>query len=214
MVRKICDSPSAAHRFVAQLRDVEVQRDRHRFRFNLERLGEIMAYEISRTLPAIPTDVRTPLGTAQHLLPENPPVLIAVLRAALPYLAGFSNVFDDSDTGFIGAYRVEGSGEIRIQVDYAAIPNLEGRDVILIDPMLATGRSSLDAVDLLRKKGKWRSLHLAALIAAQPGIERVEKALGSSALVWTFVVDPELNEHAYILPGLGDAGDLSFGEKH
>ena len=214
MVRILCDSPSAAHRFIAQLRDVSLQRDRQRFRFNLERLGEIMAYEISHTLPAVSADVKTPLGIATHLLPESPPVLIAVLRAAVPYLAGFSRVFDDSDTGFIGAYRVEGSGELRIQVDYAAIPNLEGRDVILIDPMLATGKSSLDAVALLRKKGKWRSLHIAALIASKPGIDNVVNRLGDTASVWTFVVDPDLNEHAYIVPGLGDAGDLSFGEKH
>ena len=213
MVRILCETPSAAHRFVAELRDVNIQRDRHRFRFNLERLGAIMAYEISRILPLKETEVRTPLGTARHLLPSKPPVLIAVMRAAMPYLAGFQRVFDDSDTGFIGAYRVNETGEINIQVDYAAIPDLTGRDVILIDPMLATGKSMVDAVGILRKKGAWRSLQLAALIASSPGLEKVKKDLGDIAGIWTFTVDPELNEHFYIVPGLGDAGDLCFGEK-
>jgi len=213
MVRILSETSSAAHRFLAELRDVERQRDRHRFRFNLERLGEIMAYEISRILPVVKTEVKTPLGTAAHLLPEKPPVLIAVLRAAIPYLSGFQRVFDDADTGFIGAYRVEDTGDIRIQVDYAAIPDLTDRDVILIDPMLATGKSALDAVDLLRKKGNWRSLNLAFLIASVPGIDRVKEKLGAEAGIWTFAVDPSLNEQFYIVPGLGDAGDLSFGEK-
>lgn len=213
MVRILCETPSAAHRFVAELRDVNIQPDRHRFRFNLERLGAIMAYEISKVLPLSEKTVQTPLGTARHLIADKAPVLIAVLRAALPFLGGFHQVFDDSDTGFIGAYRVEGTGELRIQVDYAAIPDLNGRDVILVDPMLATGKSLNDAVTLLKKKGAWRSLHLAALIASQQGLDSVSGTLGNQADIWTFAVDPGLNAHAYIVPGLGDAGDLSFGEK-
>ncbi|MFM7193745.1 MAG: uracil phosphoribosyltransferase [Bacteroidota bacterium] len=213
MVHILCETPSAANRFVAELRDVNIQSDRHRFRFNLERLGAVMAYEISKVLPHVEKEVQTPLGISRQLVADKPPVLIAVLRAALPYLGGFHQVFDASDTGFIGAYRVEGTGELRIQVDYAAIPDLNGRDVILIDPMLATGKSLNDAVALLKKKGSWRSLHLAALIASKQGLDAVTAAFGDSADIWTFAVDPELNAHAYIVPGLGDAGDLSFGEK-
>jgi uracil phosphoribosyltransferase len=213
MVRILCENPSAAHLFLAELRDVSIQGDRHRFRFNLERLGEIMAFEISRVLPALKSEVRTPLGTATHLLPDRQPVLIAILRAAVPFLSGFQRIFDKADTGFIGAYRVEGSGDLRIQVDYAAIPDLSGKDVILIDPMLATGQSLIDAINLLRKKGSWRSMHIATLLASVPGVGRLEKELGDDVSLWTFSVDPSLNEHAYIVPGLGDAGDLSFGEK-
>lgn len=214
MVRILCQTPSAAHRFVAELRDVSIQKDKHRFRFNLRRLGAVMAYEVSKVLPFAEKTVQTPLGTAHHLLSDNSPVLIAVLRAALPYLEGFHQVFDDAETGFIGAYRVEGNGELRVQLDYAALPDLIGRDVILIDPMLATGGSMIDSFGLLKKKGNWRSLHLAALIASTQGLDAVNNALGDQADLWTFAVDPALNAQSYIVPGLGDAGDLSFGEKH
>lgn len=213
MPRILCSAFSAAHHFLAHLRDVSIQKDRHLFRSNLRSLGFIMAYEISRTLPHTSVRISTPLGTAQHEKSE-PPVLIAIMRAALPFLEGFQDVFDDADTGFIGAYRKEGEGQgIEVTVDYLALPDLSGKDVILIDPMLATGTSLVDAVKLLQHRFKMRSLQLATLIAAPEGVAHVEKMIGIDTPLWTFQVDERLNSEFYIIPGLGDAGDLSFGRK-
>lgn len=215
MARVLTESFSSAQHYLAELRDVRIQQDRLRFRSNLRRLGFIMAYEISRTLSHVPVNVNSPLGVAQHER-ATPPVLIAILRAALPFLEGFQDCFDHSDTGFIGAYRkahAEKGRDIEVAMDYLAIPDLEGKDVILIDPMLATGTSLLDAVQLLNSRFKLKSLKLATLIAAPEGIRHIETSLGNSAELWTFHVDSGLNASAYILPGLGDAGDLCFGEK-
>jgi len=213
MPQILCSAFSAAHHFLAQLRDVSIQKDRHRFRSNLRRLGFIMAYEISRTLPHTSIRITTPLGTAMHEKAETP-VLIAIMRAALPFLEGFQDVFDDADTGFIGAYRKEGEGQgIHVNVDYLALPVLFGRDVILIDPMLATGTSLADVVRLLHQRFNIRSLQLATLIAAPEGVAYVEKMIGSDTPLWTFQLDEGLNAESQIIPGLGDAGDLSFGQK-
>lgn len=213
MARVLCSDFSAAHHFLAQLRDVNIQKDRQRFRSNLRRLGFIMAYEISRTLPHASVRITTPLGTASHEKAESP-VLIAIMRAALPFLEGFQDVFDDADTGFIGAYRKEGEGQgIQVTVDYLALPDLSGRDVVLIDPMLATGTSLADAIGLLRHRFQMRSLQLATLIAAPEGVDHIEKTIGKDIPLWTFQIDERLNTDAYIIPGLGDAGDLSFGKK-
>ena len=213
MLKNLGEEHSVAPQILAEIRSAEIQKDRMRFQFNLERLGSIMAFEISKTLSYKEQSVNTPLGKSAFEALTDPPVLITIMRAGIPYWLGFQKIFDHSETGFIGAYRKEGN-EISIQVDYVALPEITGRDVILIDPMLATGKSLTDSVVLLRKKGKCRSIHLAALIASPQGIGHIRQQLGEEIPIWTFAVDRELNAQSYIVPGLGDAGDLSFGEKN
>ncbi len=207
------DRPSIGSEFLRELRDKNVQGDRLRFRHNVERLGEIMAFEVSKNLVYQAVTVETPLGTKTVMMLREQPVLITILRAGLPFFQGFLNLFDKADSGFIGAYRQEGSKEIKIKVDYAATPPIVNRDLILIDPMLATGRSVIDAVDLITRKGAPRHLHLVSLIAASEGIRYVQRNLKLAHSIWTCAVDDKLNDQFYIVPGLGDAGDLSFGEK-
>lgn len=206
------EEPSIIHHFLTDLRDTTRQRDRMRFRKSVERLGEIMAVEISRKLGYQKLPVQTPLGIKNQFQLNQQPVLITVLRAGLPFFQGFQNIFDQADCGFIGAYRQEGS-EIKIKVDYVASPSLNDRDVILIDPMLATGKSMVDAYGQLRKKGTFKNFFIAALISAPEGINHIEKELGKDVPIYTFSIDEKLNGQSYIVPGLGDAGDLSFGEK-
>lgn len=203
---------SIANQFVAELRNIQVQTDRLRFRANLEKLGSIMAYEISKTLVYQSQGIQTPLGNIQNNLIQTQPVLITVLRAGLPYYQGFQNFFDGAPAGFIGAYRKEGA-EIKINLEYLATPDLIGKTVILIDPMLATGKSIIRAVQELERHGKPAHIHVAALIAAPEGIKYVQDSLKHRATVWTFAIDEKLDHRFYIVPGLGDAGDLSFGEK-
>ena len=206
------DEPSVIHHFLTDLRDITRQRDRLRFRKSVERLGEIMAVEISRKLDYKNQEVQTPLGIKNQFQLVQQPVLITVLRAGIPFFLGFQNILDQADCGFIGAYRQEGS-EIKIKVDYVASPGLNGRDVILIDPMLATGKSMVDAAGQLRKRGNFKKFYIASLIAAPEGIKHIEKELGADTFIYTFSIDEKLNSQSYIVPGLGDAGDLSFGEK-
>ena len=184
-----------------------------RFRKNLERLGEIMAYEISKRLTYKSSEIETPLGASVLNVLERDPLLITILRAGLPYFSGFQNFFDASPCGFIGAYRQENSEGIKIKLDYLATPSIENADVILIDPMLATGRSIVDAVTELLKRGKPNHLHVAALVAVPEGVEYLKANLHIPFTIWTYALDEKLNQQFYIVPGLGDAGDLSFGEK-
>jgi uracil phosphoribosyltransferase len=206
------ENPSIAHNYLATLRDVAVQQDRMKFRNCVERLGEIMAIEISKKLDYKSVAVQTPLGIKNQFKLTQNPVLVTVLRAGLPYWTGFQRIFESSDCGFIGAYRQEGQ-EIKIKVDYVASPPLDGCDVILIDPMLATGKSMVDAVDQLKKRGTPKNIFIAALIAAPEGITYIESRLGKDIPIWLFSIDEKLNLQSYIIPGLGDAGDLSFGQK-
>ncbi len=204
---------SIANQYLLELRDRTIQQDRERFRKNVERLGELMAYEISKKLAYQPTAVQTPLGTSSiHVLKEKP-VLITVLRAGLPYFNGFQNYFGQSDCGFIGAYRKESNDNLTIKIDYIATPTLKGRTVILIDPMLATGQSVIKSVNALVEHGKPSHIHVAALVAAPEGINYLKEHLKISYDVWTWALDEKLNDQFYIVPGLGDAGDLSYGEK-
>jgi uracil phosphoribosyltransferase len=212
MTIRLDTEPSIVHHYLTALRDVDQQKDRLRFTTSIERLGEIMAVAISKKLEYESINVQTPLGLKQQFKLKQQPVLITVLRAGLPYFNGFNRVFDQTDCGFIGAYRQEGT-EIKIKVDYVASPSLDSRDIILIDPMLATGKSLVDAVAQLKKKGAFKKLFIAALIAAPEGIDHLEKELGKDIPIYVFSVDEKLNEKSYIVPGLGDAGDLSFGEK-
>jgi uracil phosphoribosyltransferase len=205
--------PSIANQFLLELRDKTIQQDRERFRKNVERLGELMAYEISKKLAYHSTSVETPLGVSEVQVLQTKPVLITVLRAGLPYFNGFQNYFGQSDCGFIGAYRKESSAELTIKLDYLATPSLEGRIVILIDPMLATGQSVVKSVSALLEHGNPSHLHVAALVASPEGVEFLKDHLKISNDVWTWALDEKLNDESYIVPGLGDAGDLSYGEK-
>ncbi len=207
---------SIASQFIGELRDVSIQQDRMRFRKNLERLGEILAYEVSKKLAFSTKTIQTPLEEApvQNLVEQ--PVLISVLRAAVPFYQGFCNIFDRADSGFVGAYRKEeksGSDKIEIDFLYQAMPNLTDRDVILVDPMLATGQSFVKTIHNLLKNGNPRNIHIVSVIAAPEGIEYIQKNAGRKVQFWIGAVDKGLNDQFYIVPGLGDAGDLSFGPK-
>lgn len=207
---------SIVHQFMTEIRDVQVQKDRLRFRRNFERLGEIMAYEISKDLGYRAIEIQTPLQKTTARVLNEKPVLISVMRAAIPFYQGFLNYFDQADSGFVGAYRKEekeGDQEIEIEFLYQAAPNLEGREVILVDPMLATGKSIVKTVENLLRNGKPKMLHLVCLIAAPEGVEYLKQNLKLPYKFWVGALDEKLNEKFYIVPGLGDAGDLCFGDK-
>lgn len=213
MVFNLSEQNSIANQFIAELRDKTVQQDRMRFRRNLERLGEIMAYEVSKKLPYFTTSVETPLGNSRLNVLKQQPVLITILRAGLPYFQGFINFFDQSESGFIGAYREEGVEAPTVKLEYAALPTVTDREVIVIDPMLASGQSLMDAVEQILKVGVPRHLHLVSVMAAPEGIKFLTQQIRVPYTFWTCAIDEKLNQKFYIVPGLGDAGDLSFGVK-
>ncbi len=199
---------------MAQLRDVAVQHDRMRFRKNIERISFCMAYEISKQLNYERIEVQSPLAKAKANVLKDKPVIAFVLRAGLAMHSGFLEAFDEADHCFISAYRDEGNIEtIRSHVEYLASPDLTGRTVILVDPMLATGSSLLGGYAALLKKGEPKALHVACIVAAPQGIETVKLEMPKTDTLWAASIDDDLNEQAYIVPGLGDAGDLAFGEK-
>lgn len=207
---------SVANQYLAELRDVEQQQDRLRFRRNLERLGEIMAYEISRKLSFVPLQVRTPLASAQEQVLAQQPVLVTILRAGVPFYQGFSNIFDRADTGFIGAFRAPHTEAeaVSIQMNYITTPDIEDRQLIVIDPMLATGKSMIKSLNALLEYGKPAHIHLVSVIAAPEGIAYIQQNLQQECSIWTCALDDQLDEQSYIVPGLGDAGDLAFGPKN
>ncbi len=204
---------SIANQFLLELRDSVLQKDRMRFRKNLERLAEILAYELSKSLRYKNATAKTPLGSTNVQVIAEQPVLITILRAGLPFFQGFLNFFDSADAGFIGAFRKEDADHLTIKLEYLATPTLDGRTVVLIDPMLATGRSIIDSVNAMMKNGKPAHIHIASLVAAPEGIKYLQEHLKLPYTLWTCAVDENLNAQFYIVPGLGDAGDLSFGEK-
>jgi uracil phosphoribosyltransferase len=204
---------SIANQFLLELRDRSIQQDRMRFRKNMERLGEILAYEVSKALPFLPKETTTPLGKLSIAVLEEQPLLITILRAGLPFFQGFINFFDQANCGFIGAFRQEEKATVTIKLEYVATTTVSDKTVILIDPMLATGRSLLDSVEAILKSGKPQHLHIVSLVAAPEGIDYLEKNLKIPFTLWTCAVDEKLNHHYYIVPGLGDAGDLSYGMK-
>ena len=204
---------SIATQFLNEIRDKELQRDRMRFRNNMQRMGEIMAYEISKSFDFTSFEVQTPLAKIKTSKLLNQPVLITVLRAGLAYFQGFQNFFDQAEAGFIGAYRKEGGHEITINLDYLASPSLEGRELIVIDPMLATGKSFIHSIQALLKNGTPSHIHIASLIASPEGIRFIQENLKIPFTLWTFAIDERLDHRFYIVPGLGDAGDLSYGDK-
>jgi uracil phosphoribosyltransferase len=206
------------NRYVAELRDVVIQRDRQRFRRNLERIGEAMAFEISKTLNYSTKFVETPLGTATASTEDDRIVIATVFRAGLPLHTGFLNVFDHADNAFVSAYRYYRDKECRevdVRIEYIATPDLTGRTLMLVDPMLATGESMELAYQAFVTKGQPGHTHLCAVIASEQGVKHLQKVFGErpDITLWCAAIDPELNAQSYIVPGLGDAGDLAFGEK-
>lgn len=206
---------SIVNQFMSELRDKGIQQDRMRFRRNLERIGEIMAYEISRTLNYSTRQITTPLGEKDLNLPADPVVLATILRAGLGFHQGFLSYFDKAENAFISAYRqYTNETDFDIHVEYIASPTLENKVMILADPMLATGKSmELCYNALCASKGTPAVTHVAAVIASRQAIEYVEKHLSANTVIWVADIDDTLNAHGYIVPGLGDAGDLAFGEK-
>jgi uracil phosphoribosyltransferase len=214
MVIDLSKNNSLLNHWVAELRDVHVQNDRMRFRRNIERIGEVAAYELSKTLQFKTVDVTTPLGIAPTPLLTEQPVLATILRAGLPLHQGMLNYFDKADNAFISAYRKHHpDGSFEISLEYLSCPNLNDRVLILCDPMLATGASLVETIQAIQKTYTPSQIHIVVTIASQKGIEHVEKELGAAIPIWCAAIDPTLNDKSYIVPGLGDAGDLAFGTK-
>lgn len=214
MVIDLSKNNSLLNHWVAELRDVHVQNDRMRFRRNLERIGEVAAYELSKTLAFKSVEVTTPLGIAPTQLLTEQPVLATILRAGLPLHQGMLNYFDKADNAFISAYRKHHQdGSFEISLEYLSCPNLNGRVLILCDPMLATGASLVETIQAIQKTYTPAQIHIVVTIASHKGIEHVEKELGADTPIWCAAIDPILNDKSYIVPGLGDAGDLAFGTK-
>jgi|SRR5690606_15973771 uracil phosphoribosyltransferase len=204
---------SVANHFLAELRDVSIQKDRLRFRRNLERLGEVMAYEISKDLDYRPRTIQTPLKEAREDLLERQPIVIPILRAAMPFFQGVINYYDQADCGFVGAYRKEGQGEVEIDFGYMAAPEIENKEVLLVDPMLATGKSFIKSIENLLRYGTPSKIHIVAVIASPEGVAYIQEHLHVPHKFWLCSLDEGLNEKYYIVPGLGDAGDLAYGSK-
>lgn len=213
MVINLSDQCSLVSQWVSELRDMQIQTDRMRFRRNLERIGEIAAYEISKVLDYEEREVQTPLGISVCDVIREQPVLATILRAGLPLHQGLLNYFDKADNAFISAYRKHNrDGSFEISLEYVSCPELENRVVIISDAMLATGSSLVKTIQYLREEGHPREIHIVSAIACTVGIEYVKRSEPNVKL-WCGAIDEELTAKGYIVPGLGDAGDLSFGTK-
>jgi uracil phosphoribosyltransferase len=214
MVHNLSRSNSIINQFVRELRDVEIQGDRMRFRRNLERLGEIFAYEISRTMDYQIAEVTTPLGMSEVPVLTEQPIVGTILRAGLPLHQGILNYFDYADNAFISAYRKHHKdGSFDIKLEYVSTPSLTDRVLILADPMLATGSSIVMTYKALLERGIPKHTHIVCALASLQGIEHLKSRLPADVTIWAGAIDEELTAQAYIVPGLGDAGDLAFGIK-
>lgn len=217
-VVNMSEAPSVINQYLSELRDVSIQQDKMRFRHNLERIGEMMAYEISKDLSYKETEVKTPLAPCKCKCIAEEIVLATIFRAGLPLHQGFLNVFDKAENGFVSAFRYYKDKECRevgVHVEYMASPDLTGKTLIIVDPMLAKGFSLELAVDAFLKNGTPKRIIMASVIAAQEGVDHIVKCFGDHEDVelWCAAIDPVLNERSYIVPGLGDAGDLAYGGK-
>jgi uracil phosphoribosyltransferase len=214
-IRILGDCYSVIDQYLAELRDVDIQRDPLRFRENLQRLGELFAYEISKTLRYEVKDVNTPLGTSRVPMISQQPVLATILRAGLPMHQGMLRIFDQAENTFISAYRkYTENGGFDIEFEYMASPLLDDKVVILSDPMLASGMSMEISYHALLTKGKPAHIHLVSIISSQQGVDYVtEKIKDRDVTLWIGAIDPEMTPKSYIVPGLGDAGDLAYGAK-
>jgi uracil phosphoribosyltransferase len=214
MIHNLSRSNSIINQFVRELRDIEVQKDRLRFRRNLERIGEIFAYEISKTMEYQLVEVTTPLGLSEVSVLAEQPIVGTILRAGLPMHQGVLNYFDHADNAFISAYRKHHKdGSFDIKLEYISTPSLTNRVLILTDPMLATGASVVMTYKALLEKGTPKHTHIVCTLASLQGVEHVKSHLPSNVTIWAGAIDEELTAQAYIVPGLGDAGDLAFGIK-
>ncbi len=214
MVINLSEQHSLVSNWVAELRDITIQNDRLRFRRNLERIGEVAAYEISKHLPWKEVETQTPLGIHNSKVLEQQPVLATILRAGLPMHQGMLNYFDKADNAFISAYRKHHrDGSFEISLEYMSCPSLDNRLVIISDPMLATGASLVKTIQHIIAESKPASIHIVAAIACTMGIEFIKKECGNDISIWCGDIDEELTAKGYIVPGLGDAGDLAFGNK-
>jgi uracil phosphoribosyltransferase len=216
-VFNFAESNSVLNQYVAEIRDVAVQTDRLRFRRNIERIGELMAYEMSKHLSYSVKQVQTPLGIAESSTPDDQLVVGTVFRAGLPLHTGFLNVFDQADNAFVSAYRYYKDKECReldVHIEYIATPDLTGKTLLLVDPMLATGESMELAYRAFQTKGTPKRLMIACVIASSEGVAHLQQAFpDDDVMLWCAAIDSHLNERKYIVPGLGDAGDLAFGGK-
>ena len=194
---------SVINLYMSELRDKNYQRNRYLFRHNIKRVGEMMAYELSKSLEYKPKTVTTPLGTLEIPLPKEDLLIATVLRAGLPFHEGFLDVFDHAENAFVSAYRMYTNREhteVGVHTEYLAAPSAKGKTLVIVDPMLATG-------------GKPKNIHIACVIAVPEGLEVIQKVLPDDATIWCAAIDPGMNEHKYIVPGFGDCGDLCYGEK-
>ena len=206
------------NQYVAELRQIDIQKDRMRFRHNLERIGQMMAFEVSKTLNYSTKQIQTPLALAAVNTPDSNLVIGTIFRAGLPFHQGFLDVFDGAENAFVSAYRYykdKEQQEVGIKIEYIASPNLQDKTLIIADPMLATGGSMELGYQAFCTKGIPSDIHLCCVIASQKGVDYVEEAFKDkdNVTLWCGAIDTDLNEHAYIVPGLGDAGDLAYGTK-
>ena len=206
---------SIFNHFIREIRDVKIQNDAMRFRRNIERIGEIFAYEISKEMEYKSKDITTPLGISTESLMTEKPVLATILRAGLPLHQGFLNYFDSSDNCFISAYRKhKKSGDFEVKIEYISSPNLDDETIILCDPMLASGSSMILAMEAIMSKGNPKHIHIVSIIASAEGVDYVKENIPmQNCTLWLGAKDAEMTAQSYIVPGLGDAGDLAFGEK-
>jgi len=213
-VINLSEQNTLLNQFLLEIRSVNIQGDRLRFRRNVERIGEIMAYEMSRDFSYSVKNVQTPLGIAPVSTIDDDIVVSTIFRAGLPFHHGFLNYFDGAENAFVSAYRkYKDALKFEINIEYIASPNLDGKTLIITDPMLASGSSLEMAYGALLTKGTPGKLHIATVIASQAGVDYVKSCFPEDTTLWCAAIDPELNSHSYIVPGLGDAGDLAYGEK-
>jgi uracil phosphoribosyltransferase len=206
---------SVFNNFISQIREIKIQQDSMRFRRNLERIGEVFAYEISKELDYDIQNITTPLGTATSSVIKDQLVLATILRAGLPLHQGFLNYFDNSESAFISAYRNhETEEDFNIKVEYLSMPNINGKVLVIVDPMIATGKSFITSLNSILKKGNPKYLHIVGVIASKDGVEYLQNNISlNNCSLWIGNQDQHLNSRSYIVPGLGDAGDLAYGKK-
>ena len=204
------------NQYLLELRDKKYQQNRLLFRNNIRRIGQMMAFELSKTLDYKVRTVTTPLGTIDVSIPKDDLIIATVLRAGLPFHEGFLDVFDHADNAFVSAYRMYTNREhteVGVHAEYMASPSVKGKTLFIVDPMLATGGSMAASIEALCSTGRPRHIHVACVIAAPEGVEVVRETLPDDATIWCAAIDPGMNEQKYIVPGFGDCGDLCFGEK-
>lgn len=208
---------SCLNHFMAEIRDKSYQRNRQLFRNNIKRIGQVMAYEISKTFDYRPKSVTTPLGIAETALTREEDIILAtVLRAGLPFHEGFLSIFDHAQNAFVSAYRMYTNREhteVGIHTEYMASPSVKGKTLIIVDPMLATGGSMVAAYEALLKTGRPAQVHIACIIGTPEGVKMLQDNVAADVTLWCAAIDPGMNEHKYIVPGFGDCGDLCYGEK-